>query len=213
MIKSIIFDMDGVIIDSESFQFEAFKRLFLELGVELSMKNYNWVGKTSKENVKNIMQRYGIKGDLNELVQKRRQIYHEIIKNKIAPTPGTIQLIEKLSKRYKLALASSSSLASISIILKGLGIENIFDVVVSGEQVSKGKPNPEIFELTVQKMDILPEECIVLEDSQPGVEAAFNAGIKCVAIPNKYTKDSDFSKATKVVANLIELISFNFENL
>ncbi len=213
MVKAIIFDMDGVIIDSESFQFEAFKQLFLKFGVELSMEAYNWVGKTAKENVVNIMKKYQVEGDPDKLVQERRQIYHAIIKNKITAIPGTMQLIDRLSKKYTLALASSSSMESIEIVLGGLRIRNFFEVVVSGEEVSRGKPNPEIFKLTAKKLNLSPEECIVLEDSQPGIEAAFGAGIKCIAIPNKYTKDHDFSKATKVVQGSVELLYFNFDKL
>ncbi|MBI4301384.1 MAG: HAD-IA family hydrolase, partial [Chloroflexi bacterium] len=105
---------------------------------------------------------------------------------------------------YCLALATSST-SSVDLVIDGLGLRNIFDVIVSGHDVVRPKPDPEIFVLTAQKLGVSPAECLVLEDSAAGVEAAQKAGMRCIAIPSEATKGQDFSQADLIIESLAQI--------
>ena len=205
--------MDGVIVDSEGYQFESFKELFSPYGVNLSKDNFNWVGKTSRDNIQNVVEKNDIKEELEVLRERKGKIYAELIKDNITPMQGAVELINSLSKKYILAIASSSVIKNVEMILNGLHIRDKFEVIVSGDQVQKGKPDPEIFLKALEKLKLQPDECLVIEDAQTGVEAAHKAGIKCITVPNQYTKNQDFSKATKIINSLTELKIENIDEL
>ena len=206
MLRAVIFDMDGVIVDSERYQFEAFRQLFLPYGIRLTKDSFDWVGKTSQENIEAVLDRYALNKDPVKLVALRRKTYTQLIKDHIRPMAGVLPLITKLRKNgYRLALASSSIRAHINMILERLNVLEDFEVIVSGDMIIHGKPNPEIFLRTIKELKLLPTECVVIEDSQRGVEAAYHAGIKCIVVPNEYTLHQDFSKATKIIVSLREL--------
>jgi beta-phosphoglucomutase-like phosphatase (HAD superfamily) len=120
--------------------------------------------------------------------------------------PGLFILTDMLKKAgFRLALASSSNFDHIQIVLKKLNLEDCFEVILSGDHVEKGKPNPEIYQKTAQKLRVRPEQCLVLEDTQTGVSAAKGAKMKCIAVPNQYTKGQDFSKADVRVKSLLDI--------
>jgi HAD superfamily hydrolase (TIGR01509 family) len=118
--------------------------------------------------------------------------------------------VEKLlrllkEKKLRIALSSSSARHWIDLILARLKIRGFFEVVVSREEVKKSKPWPEIYLLTAKKLSLTPKECLVLEDTPPGIEAAKKAGMKCLAVPNKFNQQADFSQADWVLRSLVEI--------
>jgi len=117
--------------------------------------------------------------------------------------PGLYDLVDSLkSAGYRIAIASSSILDHIKMVLQGLKLEDKFDVVVSGDQVKHSKPNPEIYLTAATALGVKPEESLALEDASSGVQAAKNAGMMCIAVPNEYTRDGDFSRADLIVSGL-----------
>jgi HAD superfamily hydrolase (TIGR01509 family) len=113
-----------------------------------------------------------------------------------------LDLLEFLSGKAKMALASSSYRDAVDGVLAGLDIARYFDVIVSGLDVTHVKPAPDIFLKAANDLGVAPSECLVLEDAEKGVIAAHRAGMRCVAIPNEYTRHHDFSKATKICSSL-----------
>jgi len=215
-VKAIIFDMDGVIVDSEFYQFQAFKFALARVGFNLTEEYFisNMVGRKSHDSVSEILNKENIKESLDELIERKRKKYRELISSNLKAMPGAKKLINQLKNNgFILALASSSATIHIDIVLNGLGIKNQFDVIVSGEQVKIGKPNPDIFLITAKKLNTLPDNCLVIEDTSTGVEAAKAAGMKCIAVPNHFTKKQDFSKADLLVESLEKVNSVTIRKL
>ena len=204
MISAVIFDMDGVLVDSEPYQFSAFQQLFHEYGVELTKESFNGIGRTAKENIELLMKKWRVKGDLQQLFEKREEIYRQLIKDNIKPMKGAVSLINRLGEGHRLAVASSSARKNIDFILSSLKIKGKFDAIVGGDEVKKGKPAPDIFVKAAEKLNVEPSSCVVIEDAERGVMAAKAAGMACIAVPNQYTEDQDFSMADKVIRSLAE---------
>ncbi len=187
MIKACIFDLDGVIVDTAHYHFLAWKRLADELGFELTeADNERLKGVSRMQSLDIVLELGGITvSEHNKLLlaNKKNTWFVDYVE-RMAPEeifPGVKNLILELrSAGIKVALASSSKNAKTVIQL--LHIQDEFDAIVDGTMVANSKPHPEIFLLTALKLDVKPEECIVFEDAEAGVEAALAAGMKCVGV-------------------------------
>lgn len=202
----IIFDMDGLMIDSELTQSISFKKVLEKHGIKIREKIVQVLGVKVIENLEILKKKYQIKASTKQLFKEKNQIYDRLLKGKITTMPDLFGLIKLLKKaKFRLALASSSNHHHIQLVLKRLNLTNCFEATFSGEQVKKGKPNPEIYLKTAQKLGVRPDCCLVLEDAETGVKAAKNAKMKCIAIPNQYTRSQNFSRADLIVDSLREI--------
>jgi beta-phosphoglucomutase family hydrolase len=185
-IKAIIFDLDGTLIDSESNYYEADKKVLAEYGIfnfDQEMKK-KYIGIGTKDMMQDIREKYSIADTIEDLVKKKNQYYIEIARTNTIVFPEMKKFLEILKENeYPLALASGSSLEIINMILSITNLNDFFDIRVSADIVEKGKPEPDLFIETARQIGILPENCLVVEDSQYGVEAAKRASMYCVAIP------------------------------
>lgn len=218
MLKAVIFDLDGTMVDTETLYSEAFSILLKTYGVTPKPYKHglvHMVGVNTQDILKFLMGRYNFSGDIKTLTTKLRENYFQLIQNKkIKPAKGVKKLILLLKKNHlKLAVASGSSSRNINIILKNLSIENFFDAIVGADQVKHGKPHPEIYETTVTKLAISKNDCVVIEDTESGVKAAKSAGLKVVAVPNVFTKDQNFAKADTIVKSLSDITLPLLQNL
>src|ERR1044071_8054061 len=183
MIKAAIFDLDGVIVDTAHYHFLAWQRLAKELGVDLTEKiNEKLKGVSRLQSLQIILDLGKIEIDKEKkesLAERKNEWFCEYI-NSMKPEeifPGVKQLITAIRKKgIKIALASSSKNAPRVIEL--LGIQDLFDALVDGSMIIDTKPDPEIFMLTAQKLNVAPKDCVVFEDAEAGVEAAIRAGMK-----------------------------------
>lgn len=190
MIKAIIFDLDGVIVDTAHYHYIAWKRLAQELGIDLTLAdNEKLKGVSRVRSMEIILALGGVTLGAEErdrLADKKNTWFVDHLE-RMAPEeifPGVRELIRKLKDRgIRIALASSSKNAKMVIQL--LHIETEFDVVVDGTMITHSKPDPEIFLLAASKLGLAPGECLVFEDAEAGVEAAIAAGMKCVGIGSK----------------------------
>jgi len=209
MIKAAIFDMDGLMIDSEPLQSKSIEKILKEYGVEPDYDELGLVqiiGMTAKENWKILKDKHNISEDLDTLVEKKQHAYFEILKDNLVPMPGLLGLLKLLKqKKLKLGIASSSRLEHIETVLKGLGVRNYFDIIISGESLENSKPHPEIYLTAARELDVDPEDAIALEDAHLGVLSASGAGMKVIAVPNSSTVKQDFSKATLKVSSLEDI--------
>lgn len=202
--KAVIFDRDGVILDSESTNIESAVKAFSELGIKIKDEEKKWIiARHPMDYKEDFLKHYNF--DYQEFLKLQKRIYHEILES----TPffeKTISLIKDLNKLgITLALTTSSGPDSTAKVLKKAGLENTFKIVITNNYYEKRKPDPEPYEVTAKKLNLSPEDCVVIEDSQLGVESAKSAGMKVIAIPNEYTKDQDFSKADKIVSSAGEI--------
>lgn len=201
MIKACIFDLDGVIVDTAHYHFLAWKRLADELGIKFTEKeNERLKGVSRLHSLDIILEIGGIKlekGIRESLANKKNDWFVEYINamKQDEIFPGVKELIGKLRKKgLKIALASSSKNAPT--VLQLLKIGNLFDTAVDGGMIVNSKPDPEIFLLTASILKVDPENCLVFEDAEAGVEAALRAGMKCVGVGST----NQLSKANLVVA-------------
>lgn len=193
MIKAIIFDMDGVIANTQIIQSTAESIVFGKIGIHMTAKAI--VGKYSGfkdiDMFRDVLRQKKIKRDANKLIQEKwRLVYKEVARLGVPAVSGAIELAKKLvASGYVLSLASSTNLRFIQTVLNKLKIEKIFQVITSGDEVKHGKPDPKIFLITAKKLGIPQEECLVIEDAPTGVKAAKGAAMKCIAITTSAKKD------------------------
>jgi HAD superfamily hydrolase (TIGR01509 family) len=202
MLKAVIFDMDGVIIDSEPFHFEVNKRLFKSLKIEVSEEEYRrYIGISNTTMWTEIKRNHGLPQSIKELVTLQVNGNIDFMKSeRVDPVSGVIDILFGLHKAKTLiGLASSSPYQIIAMVLDKFNIKRFFNAVVSGEDFEKGKPSPDIFLKTAAMLGVLPGQCIVIEDSTHGVHAAKAAGMKCIGFANVNSPGQDLSKADLIV--------------
>ena len=203
MIETVIFDMDGVIIDSEPIHLEMQDILFQTYDVQLKPGEYQaFIGRSSKNMWQELIQRFCLSVSVDEVLRKDRELYHARIKSEpgLGPIPGVRELIEELHTReVKLALASSSSMESIELVLDLFELSGFFDHRVSGADLQYSKPHPEIFQVAAGITKTGKERCLVIEDSNHGITAAKRAEMKCVGFQNPNSGNQDLSQADLII--------------
>lgn len=209
MLKAVIFDMDGVIIDSEPIYFKVANEIFHELGIRVSEEEiHSYVGTTSKNMWSKIKQKHGLDCPVGDLIKMEIDNYIDYLlyKEDIKPIDKVTDFIEDLHKNnIKLALASSAARLSIKIIVKKFKLEDYFKIRISGEEIKNGKPAPDIFLHASDYLDAKPDECVVVEDSTNGVKAAKAAGMKCIGYKNINSGNQDLSSSDMVISNFSEI--------
>ncbi|MBF0713732.1 HAD family phosphatase [Gemella sp. GH3] len=218
MIKAVLFDMDGLMFDTESLSTNAFIEMAKKQGYNMTREETHLVLGFKKEAIYDFYENYFS----NKNIDGRKLVddhYNKIEEVLFTIGPDKMPYLEELliylkDNNYKIAVASSSDLEHINNNLKKNELEGYIDVIASGEEVIKGKPAPDIFLLASERLNISPSNCLVLEDSKFGIQAAYTANMKSIMIPDSIQPDEDTKlKATKILDNLGEVIEFlNKEN-
>lgn len=209
MKQCVIFDMDGVIIDSEPIHIACEKEIFRLLGINVSEQEHHaFIGTTDEIMWSKIGEMYELPINVPYIIQLKKSLYMEYLKkdNHLRPISYIPELIADLHRnKFLLALASSSPHEQIDYILTVFGLRKYFHSTVSGEDVKVGKPDPGIFLKAAESVGIAPESCVVIEDSYNGVTAAKSANMKCIAYRNPNSGNQDLSKADFIVETLSEV--------
>ncbi|MBD3362330.1 HAD-IA family hydrolase [Candidatus Dojkabacteria bacterium] len=198
--KAVIFDRDGVIVNSEPVNVMSAFRAFNKLGIELAEEDKAYiVGRHPIDYRYDLEKKYQFSYDKFRKMQ--RKLYYELF-DSAELFLETIHLIKQLKKLgIPLGLTTSSGLESTNLVLKRGELEGIFDVVVTHEDYEKRKPHPEPYQETAKKLDVNTAECIVIEDSEVGLQSAKAAGMKCIILRNQYTTGQDFSSADSIFSS------------
>ena len=216
MLKTVIFDFDGVIADSETLHLRAFNETLEPFAIKIDVDDYyrTYLGLTDADCFKEIAEKHqAIFGNtpVETLLQNKKTAFEKLAKTDAAIIDGVPEFLELLrANSIPMAICSGALLPEIELILEGAGLRGFFSVIVSAEQVKRGKPYPDGFLLTLEKLNketcdkIAPGECIVIEDSHWGLEAAKVAGMHTIAVTNSYDA-KQLSLAEKIVARLDEL--------
>ncbi|WP_130807867.1 HAD family hydrolase [Senegalia massiliensis] len=209
MIKAFIFDMDGVIVNSEPELVKIEIEYMANFGVEITKKDLDeFVGTNSYYMFDKLKKKYNLNKTVNELVDEVRGIYldHIQLKENVNAIDGVIPLIKDLHNRgIKMVVASSSPVSWIEKIIGTLEIREYFQELISGDFVEDSKPAPDIFLYALDKLNVKKEEAIVIEDSENGVKAANNAGIKVIGYEGDETSNQNLSHADMVIKDFNEL--------
>jgi len=209
VLKAVIFDMDGVLVDSEPVHFKANYLLMKKLGIDIDYDYYNqFIGSTVRKVFEEYIKEYNIvKYSVDDLICMADDILEELIKDDGYPKIMYVdEFVKSLHKDgYLLAVASSSRMEKILFNIKNLSIEHCFRELVSGMEVKNPKPSPDIFLNAAKKLGVKPSECLVIEDSENGVKAAKNAGMACVGYINKNSVEQCLKRADYLIES--------FENL
>ena len=198
MVSAVVFDMDGVIVDSVWINTKAAEMTFSEVGITLTKEDREIVaGRHPADFLPILQERYPLDP---ENMMEREEVHYFSLFEKIEAFPRTLQLLRELQERnIPLALSTSSSRRSVDIVLKKFGLEDVFRAVVTFEDCENRKPAPDSYVLAAQRLGIPAKDCLVIEDTRVGVQAAKAAGMKCVALPNRHTEHQDFREADRIM--------------
>lgn len=207
MLECIIFDLDGVIVDSEPVHFLAYKKTFEKLGINFSKEDYLCFGVARGDDffVKNILQKYGEEKDPEDICRQKKECFEKMIETDLRLRDGFADLLSFCEGKYKLAVASSAKQEAVNLILERFKIAKYFQSVLCGDQVENVKPAPDIYLKTMQLLGVSPEQCVAVEDSKTGLLAAKEAQIRCVVASTEFTSGNNFSGADFVVKDLEEI--------
>jgi beta-phosphoglucomutase len=205
-VAAIIFDMDGVIVDSEPRHERAFMEVIREIGFAdcLRLKFADYIGRSDKELWIDFVALHKPPQPLDDLLARKRQRVVRIIAEEQPLFEGLPEVVGNLAARYPLALASGSERAVVEAVLDLKNLRTCFRVTVSGSDVSRGKPAPDIFLRAAELLGVPPAACLVIEDSKPGVAAALAAGMRVIAITNTHPA-AELRQATHVVQQYSEI--------
>lgn len=214
MIKTVIFDMDGVIVDTEPVHHYAFNEHFRQLNIEISPETYaSFTGNSTRNIFERLKEQFGLEQEVHHLVETKRNLFNDAFDKKedLYLLDGVEDLIKDLhSNGMQLILASSSAKVTINRIFTRFELHQYFSHIVSGEEFPKSKPHPAIFLKAAELANTPVANCIIIEDSTNGIKAAHAAGIYCVGYDSFHSKMQDYSLADKVISHFNEL---NFDNI
>ncbi len=214
MLSAVIFDFDGIVVDTEPLHYKAFQEILVPLGLGYSWEEYlrHYIGFDDRDAFREAFRAAGKTVDGHELtvlIERKAAAFAEIIMRGVEPYPGVVELVSSLRGKLPIGLCSGALPSDINPILDQLGIADAFDVRVTARDVAASKPDPESYALTVEKLrslfpgkGITPETSLAIEDTPAGIASATGAGLKVLAVTNSYPEEK-LAGAFKVVETLI----------
>lgn len=210
-IAAVIFDMDGVLADTECFHFEAEREVLARRGVVLSLQVFQTgTGLSSRMFLAPVLRENGLTDkDLEAVLKEKKELLPNIVKMKGIPTiEGVETVVKYATARYPCAVASSSTHNFIDTVIQALGFDDILNIRVSAEDLppDRGKPHPDIYLLAARKLSVGPKQCLAIEDAAHGVTAARAAGMYCIGFRNPNSGTQDLSQADLVVERMADIL-------
>jgi len=205
VIRGVIFDLDGVIADTERLQWQAYRRVLGEFGVDVGLEEYRrqWIaGGFGPEYA---CRTYALPFAPDELRARKAPAYLALLHEGVAPCPGAAAALRRLRPGYRLGLATNTARAEVTFILERLGIASLFHATVAREDYARPKPAPDAYLAAAAALGLAPGECAVVEDTERGLRAALDAGALGIVVPSDLTFDNDFAGAARRLAHLDEL--------
>ena len=211
MIKGVIFDMDGTIVDSLPYHYKAWKIFFNENKVEnFSEKLKDYKGGGTLDLLTTVLGNNYSKKELKSMVDDKEIIFRDIYKDNVIPIEGFIQMLESIkSQKILVGLASNAIRKNVKMILNELKIYNDFNSIICGDEVDNGKPNPEMFNKTVKRFKLDKKDCLIFEDSIEGLQGAVNSGIDAIGV--KSSSSDKILKSAGAKGTIKNYVNINFK--
>ncbi len=209
-VKAVIFDVDGVLVDTGRLHLEAWRALARELG--LPPPDERWFrrtfGRRNEEILKTLLPHPPSQGELERLSRRKEALFRRLAKGKIEPLPGALALVRALKRRgFRLGIGTSTPPENLQMILEELGLRGAFDAWVTGADVERGKPDPEVFLKAAARLGVPPARCAVIEDAPAGVEAAKRAGMRAVAVTTTAEPEALQAKGADLVVDSLRALT------
>lgn len=206
--RAVVFDMDGLMVDSEKIYWAVGRGLAREFGREISEQTLGrMMGRAPLESMTVFARELEIERPPSELLEIREARVLEQFRSGVDPMPGLMDAILALHAKYRLAIATGARREMVDAVLARLNVLRYFSVVQTSDDVTHGKPDPEIYLKAIARLEVRPEETVVLEDSWNGALAGKRAGAYVIAVPSVHTRQQDFSFADYVAADLIDAVA------
>lgn len=212
-IKAVIFDMDGVLTDSEPLINAAAIAMFKEKGLTVQPEDFHpFIGTGENRYIGGVAEKYGFPIDISEAKRRTYEIYLDLVPTDLSAFPGAVALVKRCqSAGLRVAVASSADLIKIEANLHKIGLPpQDWNVLISAEDVVHKKPAPDIFMAAARKLGLTPAECVVIEDAVNGIQAAKSAGMRCVAVAQSFAPDmlaqADLVRATISKVQIEDLV-------
>jgi HAD superfamily hydrolase (TIGR01509 family) len=207
-VQAVIFDLDGVIVDSEPYSMQALIDVLRQYGIEPTEDDLRRsYGRRVRDDFVDYFARYGVTADVDSAIAHKHARYYHLAAGHLQPFPGVMALLKRL-RDYgcRLALASSGDRVKVAFGMQALQLNSIFELVITGDDVSHSKPAPEIYLTAAQRIGVSPAECIAIEDAPAGVEAVKRAGMRCIAVTNSVLREQ-LHQADLIVDSLADDLS------
>jgi len=215
MFNAVLFDMDGVVVDTEPLHHKAYYKMFNDINIEVSEALYaSFTGQSTMEISKQLISHFNLPLGAQTLTDIKRKHFKALFKSdtSLQLLDGVLDLIKDYhSHGMTLVLASSASMKNINRIFKRFDLDQYFTAKISGADLKASKPHPEIFIKAAELSGNSPKKCFVIEDSTNGIKAAKAAGIYCVGYNSLHSKDQDYSMADMVVSTFGEISYLNMQ--
>lgn len=206
MIKAVIWDNDGVLVDTEELYFKATREALSEIGIDLTSELFAQISLKQGRSTFDLAAAQGVQPKLiARLRADRNRHYSNLLRNGVRVMDGVEDTLRQLHGKVLMAVVTSSLREHFEIMHSGTGLLHFFDFVLTSEDCEKLKPNPEPFLTAIVRSRFPPEHCLIVEDSERGLAAAVAAGMRCIIVPNRLTRSSDFSRAYRVVNSVREV--------
>ena len=201
--RGVIFDMDGVIVDSGPAHLASWKRLAAEHGLEITDEQFaETFGRPSREIIRLRWGQDLSDHDVCQFDDRKEEIYRQIIRGNMPVMPGALELIRALhADGWVLGIGSSGPPGNVELVVEELGLAPLLTATTNAADVSRGKPDPEVFLIAADRMGVAPARCVVIEDAGHGIEAAHRAGMKAVALTSTHPA-AQLAEADRVVSHL-----------
>lgn len=216
MIQAVLFDMDGVLVDSQTIHYNADRMTLLYYGIETDNQTLEkYAGTTTPNRMQSFQRDFGVKESLPALCEKQGEILEGLLRDSVMEAiEGIPDLLTALSEKgYRLGVASSTKRRLVELILEKIKIKRFFEEVTTGDEVANGKPAPDIFLAAAKKFTVLPQNCLVIEDSENGVQAGKAAGMKVIGFQNATTGKQNLHQADFVIESFQKLSMAQIEAL
>lgn len=213
-IRAVIWDMDGVLADTAPYHLSAWQETFRKRGVKFTADDFQYTfGRRNDSIISHILGQPATPEEIEAIAREKEATFRRMIGQNIKALPGVVKLLQSLQEHgVKMAIASSTPMENIQLITATLGIADYFRAIVTGQDVTEGKPSPQSFLLAAKRLGVKPGDCVVIEDAVAGVTAAKRAGMACIAVTTTHPEES-LGEADLIVDTLEAVTVSDLERL